>query len=292
MKEKKILITGKNSYIGISVKNWLLKDEQHYCVDEVCLKDGTWHELDFSGYDVVFHVAGIAHSDTKNATEEIKTLYYQINADLTIEVAKKAKLAGVKQFIFMSSMIVYGERAAFGKAQVIHQELAPDPTNFYGDSKLQAEQGLIKLKSEEFKIAIVRPPMVYGKGSKGNYPRLSKLAKTLPIFPDIDNVRSMIHIDNLCEFIRFLIKHVDEGIFHPQNEQYVDTSDLVALISQIHGKKIRLISVFNPVLKILSHQVGIINKVFGNFYYDKKLSVYKENYQIRNFKESIELTEK
>jgi len=292
MNEKKILITGKDSYIGNAVKNWLMKSEAHHSVDEVCLKTSNWIELDFSSYDAVFHVAGIAHSDTGKASEETKTLYYQVNRDLTIEVASKAKLEGVRQFIYMSSMIVYGTQTQFGKRVSIQQHDVPAPDNFYGDSKWQAEIGLAELKSDEFQIAIIRPPMVYGKGSKGNYPRLAKFAKTLPLFPNIDNVRSMIYIDNLCEFIRLVIENVDEGVFHPQNDEYITTSELVALIAEIHGKKMRLITCFNPLLKVLAKRVSLINKVFGNLYYDKALSGYKENYHIRSFKESIELTEK
>jgi len=292
MDEKRILITGKDSYIGNSVKNWLMKNEQSISIDEVCVKGETWREMNFSVYDAIFHVAGIAHSEIGNASEEAKALYYEVNTALTVEVAKKAKFEGVRQFIFMSSIIVYGTGMQFGKNQVIHRDSTPNPANFYGDSKLQAERNLNKLRAETFKIAIIRPPMVYGKGAKGNYPRLAKLARTFPFFPDIDNVRSMIHIDNLCEFARLLIKHVNDGTFHPQNEQYVDTSDLVVLIAEVHGKKMRLTKVFNPLLKILSKRVGLINKAFGNLYYDKKLSEYQENYCIRDFKESIELTEK
>lgn len=288
MDQKKILITGKDSYIGNSVKNWLINHKQHDRVDEVCLKDGTWQALDFSVYDVVFHVAGIAHSDTGNASEDTKALYYQINTELTVEVAKKANAEGVGQFIFMSSMIVFGSGVKAG----IHTETVANPDNFYGDSKRQAEIGLMKLRSDLFKVAIIRPPMVYGKGSKGNYPRLAKLARTVPIFPAVDNVRSMIHIENLCEFVSLLIKYTDDGIFHPQNEAYVNTSDLVALIAEIHGKKVRLTKIFNPLLKLFSKRIPTIDKVFGNLYYDQKLSEYKENYQVHNFRESVELTEK
>jgi len=289
---KRILITGKDSYIGNSVKNWLMSSEQHYIIDEVCVKDNDWQGMNFSNYDAVFHVAGIAHSDTGKATEEIKMLYYKVNTDLTIEVAKKAKLEGVCQFIFMSSMIVYGDNAPFGIRSRITKDTTPNPDNFYGDSKWQAEIGLVALKSDDFQIAIIRPPMVYGKDSKGNYPRLAKLAQKLPLFPDVDNERSMLHIDNLCEFIRLVITYVEDGIFHPQNAQYVKTSDLVVEIAAVHGKKIRLTRFFNPFLKILGRQLGIVNKVFGNLSYDMALSEYKDDYRIRDFRESIELTEK
>lgn len=283
---KKILITGKNSYIGTSVENWLMKEPDKYEVDTISLRSDSWENEDFGEYDVVFHVAGIAHV---SSSLKMKELYYKVNRDLTIKIAKKAKLDGVKQFIFMSSIIVYGE--SFSNKRVININTVPAPNNFYGDSKLQAEKGIKNLETENFKIAILRPPMIYGKGSKGNYPRLAKLAKNIPIFPDFDNERSMLHIDNLCEFVKLLIDNEDTGLFFPQNREYVKTSELVKLISQVHNKRIFMIRFFNPLIKRMSW-LSTINKVFGNLVYEPSMSKYrKSNYQIRTFKESIELTE-
>jgi len=290
--KKKILITGKDSYIGRAVKAWLMKGEQQVVIDEVCVKGDEWRKVDFSIYDVVFHVAGIAHSDTGKATNEKKALYYAVNTDLTIEVAKKAKFEGVGQFIFMSSMIVYGDAAPFGVMKRIGADTVLNPSNFYGDSKRQAEVGLTALKADDFRVAFIRPPMIYGKDSKGNYPRLAKLAKRLPLFPDVDNERSMLHIDNLCEFVRLVMQHGDDGVFHPQNAQYVKTSDMVATIAAVYGKKMYVTPFFNPMLKLLGRHVGIVNKVFGNLSYDLMLSEYKEDYRIRNFEESIALSKK
>src|SRR5690606_3154181 len=106
-------------------------------------------------------------------------------------------------------------------------------------SKLEAEHGILPLKDKNFKIAIIRAPMIYGKDSKGNYPKLAKIAKKIPVFPDYENKRSMIHIDNLCEFIRLLVDYVECGIFFPQNDNYVKTSDMVRLIAKVHGNKIK-----------------------------------------------------
>src|SRR5699024_7946352 len=186
-------------------------------------------ETDFSTYDSVFHVAGIAHNSSNPKLED---KYFQVNRNLTIEVAKKVKSDGVTQFIFMSSIIIYGTKNEF-----IDENTKPDPDNYYGESKIQAEQGILPHQDEKFNVAIIRPPMRYGKGSKGNYPLLSKLAQITPIFPDYDNQRSMLHIDNLIEFIRLLIDNDDFGIFFPQNEEYVKTSNMVRTISEVHGKK-------------------------------------------------------
>jgi nucleoside-diphosphate-sugar epimerase len=285
---KRILITGKDSYIGTSVEKWLMRESDNYVVETVDMIGDSWRKKSFSEFDVVFHVAGIAHVSRDSKLEE---LYYKVNRDLCIETANKAKAEGVKQFIFMSSIIVYGESSS-GK-RVIDKSTAPNPSNFYGDSKLQAEEGIRRLESDDFKIVVLRPPMIYGKGSKGNYPKLSKAAQILPIFPEIENERSMLHIDNLCEFIKLMIDNEESGLFFPQNKEYVKTSVLVRAISEAHGRKIKLVKFFSPALRLMLGKVNVVNKLFGNLVYDKTLSEYnKGNYQKRNFIESIELTEK
>src|SRR5699024_10873144 len=241
---KKILITGKNSYIGGKFKEWVEQWPDEYIVDEISVRGDGWKEADFSSYDSILHVAGIAHNSSNPKLED---KYYQVNRDLTIEVAKKAKEDGVKQFIFMSSIIVYGTKNEF-----IDENTKPDPDNFYVDSKIQAEQGILSLQDEEFNVAVIRPTMIYGKASKGNYPLLSKLALITPIFPDYDNQRSMLHIDNLTEFIRLIIDNDDLGIFFPQNEEYVKTSDMVKMISEVHGKKMFQTRIFNQIIKFIT----------------------------------------
>lgn len=283
---KNVLITGKNSYIGTSLENWLMKEPPKYKVDTIDMKDDSWKKKDYSQYDLVFHVAGIAHvsSDPK-----MKDLYYKVNRDLTIETAEKAKSEGVKQFIFMSSIIVYGDNRSIER--IIDRNTIPKPSNFYGKSKLQAEEGIKHFETDDFKIVIIRPPMIYGKGSKGNYPRLANIARKTPVFPDIDNTRSMLHIDNLCEFIKLMIDLEKTGTFFPQNAEYVKTSELVKAIAEVHSRKIKITRAFNWLIRPMLG-IGVINKVFGNLVYEKSMSVYdKANYQIRGFKESIELTE-
>lgn len=284
---KRVLITGANSYVGTNVEKWLAKHPDRYHVDTISVKGDAWREHDFSVYDVVFHVAGIAHvsSDPK-----MKALYYSVNRDLAIQTAEKAKSEGVKQFIFMSSIIVYGRQDS--RDGFIDRNTVPKPDDFYGDSKLQAEKGLRSLNSSEFKVVILRPPMIYGKGCKGNYPRLAKLARILPVFPNYDNRRSMLHIDNLCEFVRLMIDHEEAGLFFPQNAEYVRTSELVKLIAQTHGRQVYLTRLLNPLIgRLLGHSV--VNKVFGNLAYENLMSAYgKDSYQVRNLDESIFVTEK
>lgn len=283
---KKILITGKDSYIGTSLERWLMILAGTYQVDTLDMRDSKWKEKSFVGYDVVFHVAGIAHV---SKSHNMKDVYYKVNRDLTIETAKKAKADGVGQFIFMSSIIVYGDSSK--SKRVIDNDTVPNPNNFYGRSKLQAEEGIIPLGDEKFKVAILRPPMIYGKGSKGNYSRLARLAVRTPVFPDYNNVRSMLHIDNLCEFIKLIIDEEETGLFFVQNAEYVRTSELVKAIAEVHGKKIRMIKAFNWFIRLM-FGFGAISKLFGNLVYEQSMCKYKVNYQIRTFKESIELTEK
>lgn len=271
---KKVLITGKNSYIGVSFENWLKPYGAAYQVDTLDMRNETWKEYDFSPYDVVFHVAGIAHADVSKVSEETKKMYYQVNTELTVDVAEKYKQdrkSQPSQFIFMSSIIIYGEEMSINKKRIITRETPANPSNFYGDSKWQAELGLQPLESESFRLVILRPPMIYGPGSKGNYQQLTKLALKLPVFPDVKNERSMLFIDNLNKFLERIIDTEASGIFFPQNEEYVRTSYMVKEIAEEHGKKIYLFSWMNWAVKLLGYMPGKIgkltNKAFGTIYY-------------------------
>ncbi|WP_066175320.1 NAD-dependent epimerase/dehydratase family protein [Bacillus marinisedimentorum] len=282
---KKILITGKNSYVGKRLEEWLGNYPDRYSLEAISLRDNSWKEKDFSNYDVVFHVAGVAHI---KESKENAPLYYKVNRDLAYEVAQKAKVEAVKQFIFLSSMSVYGiENGSITK----NSEL--NPKSAYGKSKLQAENLIEPLENGSFKIAIIRPPMIYGKDCKGNYPRLASIAVRFPVFPAIRNKRSMIFIDNLSEFVRLLIDDCCSGLFLPQNKQYVCTSDMVKLIAKVNGKNIIMIKLFNPLLRLINNKINlsVVNKVFGDLVYEKGLSEYKREYYVTTLEESIVKTE-
>ena len=289
---KKILNTGANSYIGMSFEKYMAQWPDQYQVDTVDMIDGTWRQMSFAGYDAIYHVAGIAHSDSGKISPEKAKLYYAVNTDLTVETAEKAKAEGVKQFVFMSSAIVYGESAPIGKRKVITKETPVSPANSYGDSKVQAENGILPLNDESVKVVVLRPPMIYGPGSKGNYPVLSKLAQKLPVFPVVDNQRSMLFIGNLMEFVRLMIENEESGIFWPQNGEYSNTTELVQLIAQAQGKKILLIKGFGWALKLMSRVTGLVNKAFGSLSYDMEMSSYRQPYQRTSLTESVQLTEK
>ncbi|MDQ6420683.1 NAD-dependent epimerase/dehydratase family protein [Paenibacillus sp. LHD-117] len=276
---KRVLITGANSYVGINAAKWLSKFPDDYSVEMLSVRDESWAIKDFSKYDVVLHTAGIAHiKETKNNA----SLYYKVNRDLAYEVANKARNSGVEQFIFLSSMSVYGIESG-----EINRFTKTSPKSHYGKSKLQAEELIGYLKSDSFKVAILRPPMIYGKGCPGNFNGLIKIAKHTPIFPDMDNRRSMLHINNLSEFLRLVIKNQETGLFFPQNQEFVNVSEMVKILAQKYDKKITLVNIFNPLIKLLIGRVGVVNKVFGNLVYEIDQSKYPENYSILDFTESI-----
>ena len=313
----KILITGEHSYVGDQVERYLEEynaklfpneaGKKRYRIDTISLFGEEWKEKDFSEYDVVFHVAGIAHQDdetdslskkakrkdvsAKKKESNAEEQYYSVNRDLAIACANKAKAEGVKQFIFMSSMIVYSglEESCITKDSPLKAK------NYYGDSKLQADLALQKLQSETFNMVILRPPMIYGEGCKGNYPKLAKLAKLLPCFPKVGNRRSMLYIGNLAEFIRLLIENRDKGIFFPQNKEYVDTGEMICEIAKAHHRTCIAIPGLQKPLQLMQKLPGkigrISGKAFSSSYYQKNCSEYREEYRIFSFEDSIKRTE-
>jgi UDP-glucose 4-epimerase len=277
-----ILITGAGSYVGTSVEQWI-KNHSNYRVDTLDMLKDAWRDTDFSIYDVVYHVAGIAHV---NAKASMEALYYKVNRDLTIEVAQKAKAAGVKQFIFMSSMIVFHESRSL-KPEMITSDTPPCPNGFYGDSKLQAEKGLHELESDTFKVCILRPPMIYGPNSKGNFPRLIKLAAKTPVFPDFHNQRSMLYIDNLAEFVLQAVNRQLSGTFYPQNKELSDTVEIIRYFAKAQHHSIYLAKWLNPFVRLASHFLQPINKMFGTYYYAPEMSKMDFDYQLVSFEESL-----
>lgn len=261
---KKVLITGANSYIGTSFENYIKENyPNEFQIDTLDMKDPNWKKYNFRSYDTVFHVAGIAH---QKETKENAHLYYEINRDLAIVVAKKAKLEKVKQFIFMSSMSVYG--LDYSNELITLNTLAKPKTN-YGKSKLEAEIEINKLKDESFSIAVVRPPMVYGEGSPGNMTKLLKVVRKMHIFPTIKNERSSITIKKLCFEITSIIENNKNGLILPQNDQYMCTHDVIKEQMNKENIKILFFPLFNPLIKILIGKVTLITKVFGNLKYER-----------------------
>lgn len=287
---KRILITGKNSYIGQTFINWVKSNNVDYKIDTIDLKGLDWKKHDFSIYDCLIHLAAIVH---KKSQED--DIYYRINRDLAVETAQKAKNEGVKQFIFFSTMSVFGVNQG-----VINKETKLLPKISYGKSKLEAEKGIRKLGDEQFIVSILRPPMIYGPNASGNYTRLSKLAKKINIFPKVNNQRSMLFVYNLHQFLKITIDNQFSGTFHPKNSIDINTSRLVIEISKCNNKKIHLVNIGSIFVNLLIKNITIFTKVFGTLVYDNNIlgapsSTYKGiklNYNNYSFEESIAISER
>ncbi|MBR2403930.1 MAG: NAD-dependent epimerase/dehydratase family protein [Lachnospiraceae bacterium] len=283
---KRVLVTGTNGYLGTSFEQYIKKlngnmPQDLWHVTFVSMRNENWKEMDFSEYDVILHAAAIVH---KKEMPDMEQLYFDVNCKLTKELAEKAKAEKVKQFVFLSTMSVYG--IVTGR---ITADTKPAPTNFYGKSKLAAEEALLELADEQFSVSIVRPPMIYGKECTGNYRLLEKLAVKIPFFPKTKNERSMLYIDNLSEFLRLVMEREAGGVFCPQNAEFVNTSAMVATIRKSYGKKAVTIPGFGWLLNLFAGKISLFAKVFGTLTYGKEMSVYEAvgNYQIVDFEESI-----
>ena len=273
---KSILIAGIHSYIGESFKNFLKQYPNSYIVSEIATKGLEPTPDLFYGYHVILCVAGIAHikENAKNSH-----LYYEVNRDMVVAIAKAAKEAGVKQFILLSSMSVYGMVSG-----QITKKTKPKPNTAYGMSKFQADEMIKKIENDNFIFTCLRPPMVYGKNCTGNYQALRKFALKSPLFQDYINARSMIYIGNLCEFMKICIDFELRGLFFPQNAEYTNTSEMVRLIAETHRKRIRLTKDFNWMIK--GRKLKVVEKVFGDLIYEKTDIINKYG-----LAESIRLTE-
>lgn len=292
---KKILILGANSYIGTSFEKYISANYPgKYEIRRTSLRGTAWQQEDWSSYDSILNVTGKAHADIASLTEEQKREYYTVNCDLAVEAAKKAIAAGAGQYIYLSSIIVYGDSSNSRKPVRITADTKPNPSNFYGDSKWQAEQRLQELFADRkgnTVLAIVRPPMIYGAGSKGNYRMLQKLAEKLPVFPTYHNERSMLYVENLAELLRILAEEGREGIFLPQNEEYVCTADMVYEIARAKGRKIWRLGWLNPLVGLaffLPGRIGsMVRKAFGSMTIDWELSPTVQGYQRFDLEESV-----
>lgn len=288
---KRLLITGSGSYVGESVRDWLLRQPERYGVETVDMIGDGWRETSFAGFDAVFHVAAIVHQPGSKDDPAQAELYDRVNHRLAVEVARKARAEGVSQFIFMSSESVYGLTAAVGSTVTITGDTPLEPKDNYGISKKKAEEGISALADETFRVAILRPPMIYGKGCKGNYRTLAKLARKLPVFPWVDNRRSMLYVENFAEFLRLLLDSAEGGVFCPQDREYVNTSHMVSLIAHMNGRDILMVRGFTWALKLLRPVTGLADKAFGSLCYDQSLSEYPRDYRVKDLTEAIAATE-
>ncbi len=275
---KKVLIYGKGSYIGEHYRKGLeARGHQVEMVDSLVQKPG---EFNVAGNDVVINVVGIAHI---KITPDMESLFYEINTDYAVDLCRLAKEAGVKQYIYMSSMNVYGDTSECVKSR--EQE---NPKNFYGKSKLLADQRIHAMEDANFKVVSIRPPVVYGKGCKGNFTLLKKIANVAFIFPKYNNIRSMIFIDHLTNFLCQMVENEENGYFHPQNKAYVTTAEAVVAIRKAMGKKTLLIPNLGWIIRLMMCFVSKAERAFSDDYYDMDYSRYKDNsYCLMEFEDTI-----
>jgi len=273
-----VLVIGRESYIGRAFAHQV-RDSLR--VEFAGARDGGWRTVDFANFGTVLMAAGLAH---RRARPGEKDLYLAVNRDLPLAVAEKAKKAWVGQFIFLSSFSVYGRRQG-----EINAGTKENPTDAYGLSKLEAEKALAGLAGDTFRVAILRPPMVYGPGCRGNFPRLAALVRRLPVFPNRPNRRSLIYIENLARLLQLIVEEGGGGLFCPQNDEYVSTTDLVLEIAKAQGRQVRLSRLLNPAVSLLKPFVPEVEKLFGDLYYDRSLSFDTglSPYNLVGFAESI-----
>ena len=257
---KKILISGAGSYIGISLERFLSRWPEQYQVDTLDVIGERWKSADITGYDAVFHVAGIAH---QKETAENRHLYFEVNRDLAVEMARKAKSAGIPHFIFMSTMSVYGRESG-----VITPATQPDPKNGYGQSKLEAEEAMHAMEDQHFRVAVLRPPMVYGKSCRGNFQTMKKLVEKSPVFPAVKNQRSMISIDNLCSFVRLAVDEQLCGTFFPQNREPVSTTAMARIIADTLGRRVWFSRLAGIAVQALAAVYPTARKAFSSLTYE------------------------
>lgn len=288
---RRVLITGVHSYLGQSLRAFLAQWPEEFQVESLSVRDGNWKEADFHGFDAIYHTAALVHMEQNKHDPDQAALYDEVNGRLPVLLAEKAKAEGVSQFIFLSTMAVYGLTAPYGKTVSITADTPLRPADNYGRSKLAAEQGLQALAGNGFSVAILRPPMIYGKGCKGNFRTLEAMAAKLPCFPAVQNQRSMLYVGNLNALVKCLLESREGGVFCPQNASYVNTSELVREIARAKGKELPLISGLGWVLSLLRHMTPAVDKAFGSLCYDPALSQYKTDYCLWDFPASVKESE-
>ena len=266
----KILITGANGYLGSSFVN---QYKNKYKFEKFSLLSQKLEDINFDSVDIVLHYAALVHQKVEYSYEK----YHEINVEYPVKLAKLAKQSGVKQFVFISTIAVYGEEKEKLDEKTVYNPITP-----YGKSKLEAEKELLKLNDDSFIVSIIRPPMVYGKNAPGNIDSLIKLVKKVPIIPlgKILNKRSFISIQNLCHMIDEIITQQKVGIFLASDDELLSTTRLIELIAKNLNKKIYLIKIplFENLLKLV--KPSFHKRLYGSLEVDN--SITKEKLNLKN----------
>jgi len=274
---KRVLVIGSGSYIARTFTKVAAGQLE---MTGLPGQNQAWNETSFEGFDAVLLCAGLVHQRKTTPA----TTFDDINHRMALSIAQKAKSVGVSQFVFLSTMSVYGRSSG-----TITADTQPDPRPHdpYGMSKWAAEQDLQALQDQSFTLTILRPPMVYGPGCPGNFQGLITLAK-LPFFPSLRNERSMIYVEDLGRLLCALIEQRRGGVFCPQNRQTVCTADMVRAIGQARGRTVRLLSLLNPAAQLLKRLHPAAQKLWGDYTYDSSLSeISGIEYQLTSLEESV-----
>lgn len=257
---KRILITGEHGWIGTAIRDRLNGTPDRYTAETVSLRNVRPETLDLRGFDAIVHAAAIVH---RRETSRTESLFREINCELTAALAQAAKRDGVKLFVFFSTMSVYGMETG-----TVTKDTVPKPVTQYGRSKLAAERRIAPLSDETFCVTILRPPVVFGPGAKGNPEKLFRLAKRLPFCPDFTNRRSMVSIDTLCKAVQRLLDAPRAGVFFPQEPEPVATCDLIERAMREQGRTPKRSRLLNPAIRILRACTRVGKKAFGDFVYE------------------------
>ncbi len=238
-----IFVTGAHGFVGTY---FIGKYSNIYNMETFSFQKNNLSNLCLENIQVVLHLSALVHQMGGASLHE----YERINVIQTLDLAKKAKNAGVGHFIFMSTIKVYGEESH----DIYNEQSVCNPQDAYGQSKHKAELELQKLQDESFIVSIIRTPIVYGYGVKANIKSLILLIKKVPILPfgGIYNKRSMVYIGNLCHLIVTVIAQRQSGIFLAGDDHPISTTKFIELIAGVLGKKIHLIKIpfFEQLLKL------------------------------------------
>ena len=264
-----ILLTGANGFVGKSIVNKLAS---HNVIltsrSNLSQNQGVYFAKkmssteDFSdclkNIEVIIHTAGRAHRINDKAKDP-KKKYMEVNCFGTLNLARQAAKAGVKRFIYLSSIKVNGEKSTFDEPFKYDDVI--NPKDDYGRSKAEAERGLLKIASEtKLEVTIIRPPLIYGVGVKANFATLIKFASRNLPFPlgAVQNKKSFVFIDNLTSLIITCIDHSDatNQVFLVSDDCDVSTKELYEKILQVHKKKARIININLSFLEFFASLIG------------------------------------
>jgi len=258
---KKILITGNKSFVGTN----FIKHSNYRMIDEKSLFNYVPGSINFSQYDLILHLVAIVHQKKTIPDQE----YYKVNRDLAVQIATEAKDAGVKQFIFLSTVKVYG---AFRSNTAPWSESSECfPEDAYGKSKYEAEIALRKLEDSNFTVSIIRTPLVYGEGVRANMKSIISLVQKSSILPlrDIHNKRNFTSAENLAAYIDRIIELKASGTFIAMDRESISTSDLVRMISENLEKKIYLFKTPDFIVRIgLKIYPALFERLYGSYEMD------------------------